>query len=106
MPAPLPGLALIDTGASATSIDAAAAEQLGLSPVDVAQVASASEASTERKVYSVTIEVEGIPFSIGAPQAIGAELRTQGLLVLLGRDALQYCTLFYNGLTGQITLAL
>jgi hypothetical protein len=81
-------------------------EQLGLQPVDVARVASASEASTEREVYSVTIEVEGIPFSIGAPQAIGAELRSQGLLVLLGRDVLQYCTLLYNGLTGQITLAI
>jgi len=106
VPAPIPGLALIDTGASTTSIDAMAARELGLQPVDVVQVASASEPSTRRDVYSVTIEVEGIPFSIGAPQAIGAELRSQGLLVLLGRDALQYCTLFYNGLTGQITLAI
>jgi predicted aspartyl protease len=106
VPPPVSGFALIDTGASTTSIDAEAAKELGLEVVDVAQVASASEPSTQRNVYSVTIEVEGIRFPIGAPRAIGAELRSQGLLVLLGRDVLQFCTLFYNGLTGQITLAI
>lgn len=106
LPVPIAGLALIDTGASTTSIDEQAARELGLDPVGVAQVASASEHSTSRNVYSVTIEVEGLPFPLGAPRAIGAELRSQGLLVLLGRDALQFCTLFHNGVTGQITLAI
>jgi predicted aspartyl protease len=106
VPAPIAGLALIDTGASTTSIDEEAAKQLGLDPIGVVQVASASERSTSRKTYPVTIEVEGLPFPINASRAVGAELRSQGFLVLLGRDALQYCALFYNGLTGQITLAI
>jgi predicted aspartyl protease len=106
VPAPVTGFALIDTGASTTSVDEESAKSLGLGSVGEAQVASASERSTVRNMYPVTIEVEGLPLPISAPQAIGAELRSQGLLVLIGRDVLQFCTLFYNGLTGQITLAI
>jgi hypothetical protein len=29
----------------------------------------------------------------------------QGLLMLIGRDFLQHCTLFYNGIAGQVTLS-
>ena len=37
---------------------------------------------------------------------MGAALKEQGLLLLIGRDLLAHCTLFYNGPTGQITLSL
>jgi hypothetical protein len=37
---------------------------------------------------------------------MGAALKEMGLLLLIGRDLLQYCTLFYNGATGQITLSI
>jgi len=69
-------------------------------------VASASHASTQQNVYPIQIEVVGHPISIEAPNAIGAALAPQGLIALIGRDVLQHCTLFYNGITGEITLSI
>ncbi len=106
LPKPISGIALIDTGASSTCIDEAAAQQLSLPVVNVVNVASASHASTPQNVYPIQIEVIGLPISIEAPYAIGAALAAQGLLALIGRDVLQHCTLFYNGITGEITLSI
>ncbi len=106
VPAPRSGIALIDTGASDTCIDEQAARGLGLPVVDQVTMASASHSSTARNVYPITIEITGLPFPLNAPRAIGAELAPQGLILLIGRDALQFCTLFYNGLTGEITLSI
>ncbi len=44
--------------------------------------------------------------TLNAPRAMGAALASQGLLVLIGRDVLQNCNLFYNGPAGQFTLSL
>lgn len=106
LPKPISGIALIDTGATSTCIDDAAAQQLQLPVVNVVNVASASHASTQQNVYPIQIEVVGLPISIEAPNAIGAALTPQGLLALIGRDVLQHCTLFYNGITGEITLSI
>lgn len=106
LPKPVSGIALIDTGASSTCIDDEAAWQLSLPVVNVVNVASASHASTPQNVYPIQIEVVGLPISIEAPSAIGAALSPQGLLALIGRDVLQHCTLFYNGITGEITLSI
>lgn len=105
LPVPERGFALIDTGATSTCIDDAAAAKLGLPTIDVVTVASASHASTQQNVHPIQIEVTGLPITISAPRAIAAPLAAQGLLVLIGRDVLQHCTLFYNGLTGSFTLA-
>jgi predicted aspartyl protease len=105
VPSPVPGLALIDTGASATCIDDALAQQLQLPVIDVVNMTSASHASTQQNIYPVLIEVVG-GIRIDVPRAIGANLATQNLVALIGRDFLQHCTLFYNGPAGAITLAL
>ena len=106
LPKPVSGIALIDTGATSTCIDDAVAVQLQLPVVNVVNVASASHASTAQNVYPIQIEVVGLPISIEASNAIGAALAPQGLLALIGRDVLQHCTLFYNGITGEITLSI
>lgn len=106
LPQPISGNGLIDTGASGTCIDDAAAQQMGLPVVNTAPMASASHAQTLANVYPIQLTIAGLPLSIQAPQAMGAALAAQGLLVLIGRDVLQHCTLHYNGLTGQITLAI
>jgi predicted aspartyl protease len=106
VPPPISGLALIDTGASSTCIDDAIAQQLRLPVIDVVQMVSASHASTQQSVYPVLIEVVGPAIQINVPRAIGANLATQGLTALIGRDFLQHVTLFYNGVTGQITLSM
>ena len=105
LPTPERGLALIDTGATSTCIDEAAAARLNLPAIDVVTVASVSHASTQQSVHPIQIEVVGLPITIGAPRAIGAPLAAQGLVVLIGRDVLQHCTLFYNGLIGSFSLS-
>lgn len=106
VPQPVSGFALIDTGASTTCIDAGTAERMGLPVIDVVPMSSAAHAATEQNVYPAQIEVAGIPMSIDASHAIGVVLAPQGFVALIGRDVLQHCTLFYNGLTGEITLSI
>jgi predicted aspartyl protease len=106
LPAPVSGLALIDTGASVTCVDQDAATQLQLPAIDVVQVASASHAAAEQNVYPIQVEVMGLPITVNAPRAVGASLAAQGLLVLLGRDVLQHCVLVYNGPAGSISLSI
>jgi len=106
LPAPVSGLALIDTGASATCIDDAAAQTLRLPVIDVVTMTSASHAATRCNVYPVQIEAIGFPMNINTPRALGAELQAQGLVMLIGRDVLRHCLLVYNGLTGSFSLSI
>ena len=106
LPPPVSGLALIDTGATSTCVDDAAAQQLQVPVIDVVKIASASHSETEQNVYPISIEVVGLPIAIDAPRAIGAPLAAQGLLVLIGRDLLQQCILVYNGVSGSFSLSL
>lgn len=104
LPAPKSGIALIDTGASNTCIDEQAAQDLGLPVIDVANMQSATHEKHPCNIYPVQIITPIV--TLNAPRAMGAALASQGLLVLIGRDVLQNCALFYNGPTGQFTLSL
>jgi predicted aspartyl protease len=104
LPVPKSGLALIDTGATGTCIDDQAAKELGLPVIDVAKMTSATHKDQQCSVYPVQINLPSVV--LNSPRTMGAALAPQGLLVLIGRDVLQNCTLFYNGPTGQITLSL
>lgn len=104
VPAPRSGLALIDTGASNTCVDEQTAKDLGLPVIDVANMQSASHEKHSCNVYPVQIITPIV--TLNAPRAMGAALASQGLLVLIGRDVLQNCNLFYNGPAGQFTLSL
>lgn len=106
LPTPVSGNGLIDTGASTTCIDDSIAQQMGLPPIDVVMMASASHSSTRQNVYPVQMEIVGSPVRVEIPKAIGASLTGQGIIALIGRDYLQHCTLHYNGLTGAITLSI
>jgi len=97
VPTPISGLGLIDTGATTTCIDDAAAQTLGFPVVDVVQMTSASHATIQQNVYPMQLDIVGLPVPINAPRAMGANLNAQGLLVLIGRDLLRFCTLFYKG---------
>ncbi len=104
VPTPRSGLALIDTGASNTCVDEQTAKDLGLPVIDVANMQSASHEKHSCNVYPVQIITPIV--TLNAPRAMGAALASQGLLVLIGRDVLQNCNLFYNGPAGQFTLSL
>jgi predicted aspartyl protease len=106
LPQPVTGLALVDTGASNTCIDDEAAKSMNLPVIDVGSMHSASHAKTPSNIYPVQVEIIGFQIQFQSLRTMGAALKAQGLLMLLGRDLLQRCTLFYNGLTGQITLSI
>jgi hypothetical protein len=57
-------------------------------------------------VYPIQITISGSALQFNVARAMGAALEPQGIIALIGRDVLSVCTLFYNGLTGQITLSL
>jgi predicted aspartyl protease len=106
VPPPVTGLALIDTGASNTCIDDETAQSMNLPIIDVGSMHSASHIKAPSNIYPVTVEIIGFRIHFQSPRTMGAALKEQGLLMLLGRDVLQRCTLFYNGPTGQITLSI
>lgn len=98
------GLALIDTGASNTCIDEQAAKDLGLPIIDVATMHSASHEKHPCNIYPVQIITQVV--TLNSPRTMSANLASQGLLVLIGRDVLQRCNFVYNGLAGEFTLCL
>ena len=106
IPPPLTGLGLIDTGASNTCVDYEKARSVNLPVIDVVTIHSASHARVSSNLYPVQIQIAGFPIQFQSPRTIGAALGEHGLLMLLGRDLLQTCTLFYNGAAGQITLSI
>jgi predicted aspartyl protease len=106
VPQPTTGFALIDTGASNTCVDDEAAKTMGLPVIDVGTMHSASHAKIPSNIYPVQIQIVGFQIQFPSLRTMGAALKNQGLLMLLGRDLLQRCTLFYNGVTGQITLSI
>lgn len=104
LPTPETGWALIDTGASNTCIDEQAAKKLGLPVIDVGTILSATHQKVPCNSYPVLIHTPIV--DLNNARTIGAALAAQGLLVLIGRDVLSRCNLFYNGPMGQFTLSL
>lgn len=78
---------------------------MGLPTVDVVTMTSATHANEPCNVHPISIEVTGANINIEAPDALGANLAPQGLLLLIGRNVLQHCNLIYNGIAGTITLS-
>lgn len=80
---------------------------MNLPVIDVGTMHSASHTKTPSNIYPVQIQIIGFQIQFQSPRTMGAALKEQGLLLmLLGRDLLSRCTLFYNGGTGQITLSI
>ena len=103
-PPPVTGWGLIDTGASATCVDRAAAEKAGLAVVDSGPMASAIHESEIVPIFAGRLDIGGIPQNIDMKRAYGAKLEPQGLIALIGRDVLAVCVLVYNGVDGSFTL--
>ena len=106
LPQPIQGFALIDTGASITCVDEEVAQKLKLPVIDVQAMTSASHASVPANIYPVHFQVVPTPIEINLGRAMGANLKPQGLVALIGRDVMRQWTLFYNGLTGEITISM
>lgn len=105
-PAPINGIAMIDTGASATCFDTDAAQRAGLPVVGVAQMTSASHASHQVPTFAGKIVCPAV--TINVESGMGANLSSvgDGLIALLGRDILKSAILTYNGPDGHFSLAM
>jgi len=105
IPAPVSGLALIDTGATGTCINKDQAEAMGLPVIDVGKMSSATHEDEPSNIHPIKIEFVGVPITVEAERAMCAKLTKFGLLAIIGRDVLQHCNLVYNGFAGTITLS-
>lgn len=105
LPAPQPGSALIDTGASVTAVDMEILQRLGLPRVGSGTVVTPSGTETQG-VYVVRLTFPGTPIPPLDPMPVlGSQLQGFGHIVLLGRALLRGALLIYDGAHGHWTIA-
>lgn len=106
----LEGQALIDTGATQTCVDIAAAKRMGLPVIDSARMSSATHADQEVPVYVGKLTLLGSPLEMNLHRALGATLshisQDGGVIALLGRDLLSNAVLVYHGNEGFVSLSI
>ena len=105
MPEPFRGYALIDTGASITCVDINAARGAGMAIVDTGRMSSSTHSNEKVPIFAGQMAVENFK-NIETKQAYGAKLKDQGLVALIGRDALSSCIFIYNGSDGSFSLTI
>ncbi|MGI9440311.1 MAG: retropepsin-like aspartic protease [Parvibaculales bacterium] len=97
-------LALVDTGASESSIDAELAENLQLPKVDKTTISTASGVATV-DLHLGHIYIPALSWTIyGKFAGVNLAAGGQHHLILLGRDFLQRMTMIYDGPTGAVTI--
>ena len=96
-------VALIDTGASSTCISKVIVDTLNLIPFD-AQIVLTAGGESQQFLYDIGIILPITQPNILTVQAPCADLSKQPFSVLIGRDILSRCTLFYNGPDNSFTL--
>ncbi len=111
IPNPVDGVALIDTGASITSIHAPILIGLGINPVGVINVGTAG-GPQQQSIYAARFSFPGTPLpGFELAQIIGCDLTGQTvlnqrpLIGLIGRDVLESAILVYNGSAGMFSLS-
>jgi hypothetical protein len=105
-PPPISGRALIDTGASVTCVDSAAAQRAGLAMVGTGTMTSATHANEAVPIFAGRLIIEASSITVNANHAFGSNLEPQGLIALIGRDFLAKCVFVYNGLDGSFSLSI
>ena len=116
IPAPVTGLAVIDTGAGVSAVDQSVFPQLGLHPVGTTSLSSAAGTS-EREQYPARLVFPSMDsLSLDLPEATSVDLRGQvvplgpagddrQVIVLAGRDLLAAGVFVWNGIQGTWTFA-
>jgi predicted aspartyl protease len=105
--------ALVDTGASFTSIEPAVLNALNLTPTGTIELVTPStgQGTHTADTYDVDFVIAGAsqqdpPLQLANLRVAACELYLrQGIHALIGRDILERCILVYNGTTNEFTLA-
>lgn len=114
VPPPVPGLALIDTGATMTCVHRRVLDQLGLKPIGTVNSGTASgvvqqEIYPGRIVFPThgwTLDLQAVVAVDLSGQTIALEPDPQPIIALLGRNFLQRGVFIWNGTGGCWTLTL
>lgn len=106
LPPPVDGIALIDTGAAGTCIDADVATKLSLPVTGSGSITSATHAAIPCNLHPIQVEVVGWPVKFHTNRAMGTSLKAHGIIALIGRDVLRNCILIYNGAAGTFSLSI
>jgi len=111
IPPPVVGIALVDTGASITSVDVSIATRLGLNPNGVAMVGTAG-GPRQQSTYQARLSFPGTPLpGFEHPKVLGCDLtgqmvmNQQPIIALIGRDFLLHCVFVYSGGAGAWSLS-
>jgi hypothetical protein len=108
-PSPITVRALIDTGADLSVIHPQILQQLGVRATRSVRIRRPGAGAGFRLAWLSDVEL-----AIGgagpstfwiAMRVVGVAPSTPTFLGLIGRDVLGYCTLFYNGPRGELTLS-
>jgi hypothetical protein len=112
VPGGVPGMAMIDTGASGTCVHEPILRQLGINPVAVVQGLTAAGA-VQQSVYPARLVFLTTGWLLDVPNVVGVDLSgqvaqivpQQPIVALLGRDLLSAWTFSWNGPGGFWTVA-
>jgi hypothetical protein len=108
VPAPIVGMAIIDTGASVSCVDEQSMIGLGVFPIGVQSVGGVAGIN-QHPVFPARLAFPQGAANFAFDQLVGVDLQSQSrsglrILALIGRDILSRCVLVYNGAAGIVTL--
>jgi len=102
---PLAGLALIDTGATVCAVDEALIRSLNVPPSGVTTIATPSGVA-QHATFPAALSFPGTTLpDVSFADVIGAPLRGQGIVAIIGRNVLRNFVLIYNGPGGMVSLS-
>ena len=97
------GRVMFDTGASFSCFDISAAQEIGLAIVGRGRMASASHAGIQVPVYAGKLILPKL--NINIQPAMGANIASQGIIALIGRDVMRHGAFYYSGIDGSFSFA-
>lgn len=105
IPAPLTGVALIDTGASITCVDISIIQSLNIQPIGTTTVYTPQGNATQQ-LFPIKLSFPGTAIVISLNAVLGSVLLAQNIGALIGRDILSRCVLVYNGPLGSFSFSI
>src|SRR5256885_8960666 len=104
VPQPVSGQALIDTGATLSAVDSQVVTSLGIAPTGLTNVGHAAGAD-QQPAFPARVVIPAFGLAVDIQSALGAQIQSQGIIALLGRDFLRQMLFVYNGTLGVLTLS-
>lgn len=108
-PSAIPGVALIDTGATKSCVDHLVLSGLGIKPIGLVKIGTAKGA-TQCQIFPARLRFPSLRLVVDFSSMAGVNLRGQviqgtPLIALVGRDVLARCLFIYSGPNGYYTLS-